>query len=155
MKGTIDFNYDFRNDVVVARPRWTLDTPVEVVRWYEVQSRYFKARFGGPKDLIVINHHFDVAPQLGTLWTCYCAKMLETFVRFAVHVKSSSHVQQTSTSSVLRYCISTVEVATLGEAVDAILELRQAAAAASSGSGARRHSSTQMPVLPGSTKLRA
>ena len=49
MKGTIDFKYDFHNDLVIASPRWNVDTPTEALRWYQTHSRYFTSRFSRRK----------------------------------------------------------------------------------------------------------
>ncbi len=88
MKGTIDFQYDDRSDVVIARPRWLLDTAVEITRWYKLHADYFAGRFHGPKDLITLHDGFDVATKVAPLWDAYSAKLHESCVRFSVRVRT-------------------------------------------------------------------
>ncbi len=126
-RGTIDFHHDRANDLVVARPRWHLGSAPEVVRWYEMNARYFRGRFSGPKDLVVVHDAFDLSPQLGTLWACYAVKLQDEWVRYTAHVKSSERVRQTTRTSVLRFCLSSTEVSSVEEAIAAIARLREAA----------------------------
>jgi hypothetical protein len=128
VKGTIDFRYDFDHDVVISRPRWTIDSSSEVMRWYQLHANYFGPRFKGKKDLIVVNDAFDVLPKVATLWGSYRAKLHESFVRFTVPVSNNPRVRLTTNTSGVRYSVSTnsLEAATVEEAVDAILAVREA-----------------------------
>jgi hypothetical protein len=126
MAGTIDFRHDSVNDIVVSRPRWTLTTAVEVMRWYQMHASYFSARFRDRKDLIVINDHFDLAPKAATLWGQYRARLHETYVRYSVRVNNNPRVRLSTNTSAARYSISALECDTVEQAVDAILKARAA-----------------------------
>jgi hypothetical protein len=141
VRGTIDFRHDIVNDIVIQTPRWTLDSPVEVMRWYQVQASYFAQRFREKKDVIILNGAFDVTPQVGTLWGQYRAKLHEVYVRHSVRVANSPRVRLTTNTSAARYSISALEALTLDEAVLAILAAR-APAPARSPSGFRPASSS-------------
>jgi hypothetical protein len=127
MRGTIDFRHDAEHDVVIASPRWSLASAPDVVRWYEMNARYFKGRFASPKDLVFVNDRFDIAPGLGTLWACYALKLQDSWVRHVVHVHSNAQVREVTRTSVLRFCLSSWEAATVDDAIAAIARLRDAA----------------------------
>jgi hypothetical protein len=155
LKGTIDFQYDFHNDLVVARPRWHIDTPAEALRWYQMHARYFTARFSRPKDMIVVEDAFDVAPEIGALWRTYCANLQEeSLVRFSIYVKSRSSLRPTATARGPRHGSGTIETPTVEDAVATIMVLRQRDESMRSSSEMRavRPSSTQTLGLPKALK---
>ncbi len=127
VRGTIDFVHDAVNDVVIQRPRRLLDTPVEVMRWYQLQAGYFSARFKERKDVVVVDDGFDVTPQVATLWGQYRARLHELYIRHFARVGGSPRVRLASNTSAVRYSISAVEKPTVEEAVTFILHARQEA----------------------------
>jgi len=124
--GTIDFRHDVMHDIVVTRPRWKLETSVDVMRWYQMQAAYFSARFQDRKDVIVLNDAFDVAPKVAALWGQYRARLHEAFIRYSVRVSSNARVRLTTNTSAARYSISALECPTIDEAIHAILGAREA-----------------------------
>ncbi len=143
VKGTIDFRHDTVNDIVVTRPRWTLDSSVEVMRWYQMHASYFGARFQDRKDVIVINDAFDVLPKVAALWGQYRAKLHETYIRYSVRVNNNPRVRLSTNTSAARYTISALETPTLEAAIAAILAAR--AEAGDTPSPRRYSSSTSVP----------
>lgn len=137
MAGTIDFRHDAVNDLVVSRPRWTLTTAVDVMRWYQMHAGYFGGRFKSKKDLIVLHEAFDVAPKVASLWGQYRARLHESYLRFSVRVNSNPRVRLTTNTSAARYSISAVECASLDEAVASIHAARVALGTMPPGSGSR------------------
>jgi hypothetical protein len=125
MRGTIDFRYDFDHDLVIARPKWTLDATAEVMRWYELHAKYFSARFRTPKDLITVNDAFDVTPKVATVWGSYRAKIHQSFIRHSVRVNNNARVRLTTNTSGARYSISTLETSSVEEAIREILAARE------------------------------
>ena len=123
--GTIDFSYDFLHDVVIARPRWTLETAAEVMRWYESHARYFAGRFSRPKDLITIHDAFEVAPQIRSLWQNYEARLQENLVRFAASVMESPAARHARSAGLARDGAAVIVTDTVADAVAAILARRQ------------------------------
>ncbi len=130
-RGTIDFRHDLVNDIVIETPRWTLDSPIEVMRWYQMQASYLGQRFRERKDVVILNGAFDVTPQVATLWGQYRAKLSEVYVRYSVRVNNSPRVRLCTNTSAARYSISSLETDTLEEAVRAILGARETAIAKS------------------------
>jgi len=144
--GTIDFRHDTVNDIVVSRPRWTLDSSVEVMRWYQLYASYFSGRFQEKKDLIVLHDAFDILPKVATLWGQYRAKVHESFVRCSVRVNSNARVRLTTNTSAARYSISALECATIEEAIAAIKGAREVAEARPSESGTRPRESLSWKI---------
>jgi hypothetical protein len=145
VKGTIDFQYDFHNDLVLAKSRWLVDTPAEAMRWYQTHARYFTARFSRPKDLIAVDDAFDLAPEVSHLWRGYCAKLQESFVRFMIRVKNGSRVQAPASKRAAGHGNGTIEVPTVADALATVLVLRRGEQSARPSAAMRtvRSSSTQ------------
>jgi hypothetical protein len=125
MKGTIDFDYRQDVDIVVARPRWVLDSSIEVMRWHQLHANYFKARFNAPKDMVVVNDAFDVAPRVATLWGSYRAKLHQTIVRLSIGVNNSARVRQSTQTSGVRHSIGSLEAESVDAAVAALVAIRE------------------------------
>lgn len=151
MKGTIDFRYDFDNEIVIARPRWHIDTPAEAMRWYQLSSRYFTARFSSPKDLIIVEDAFRVAPEVRPLWLGYRDKALDAFVRLAVYVTSSSQPRLAFvtpvTSGARGSGVGRMETPTVEDAIAAIRRLRQDSESPPSGRALRAVGPASRPPL--------
>ncbi len=137
MNGTVNFEYDFEHDVIIARPRWTLESAQDVMRWYQLHADYFLGRFHARKDMITVNDAFDVAPKIATLWGLYRAKLHESCVSFSVRVRSNPRVRLTTNTSGVRYSISTLEAPTIDDALSLILALRESREFAHPPSSAR------------------
>ena len=144
VRGTIDFVHDAVNDVVIERPRWVLDSPVEVMRWYQLQAGYFSARFKERKDVVVVYDGFDVTPQVATLWGQYRARLHELYVRHFVRVGGGPRARMATDTSAVRYSISSAEEQTVEKAVAFILRIREQAAKERAGSGAQHRASKLM-----------
>jgi hypothetical protein len=149
MRGVLEFQEDRARRVVVTRARWTLDTPSEVMRWYQLHANYLGSRFGEPRDLAAINDAFDLAPKVASLWGSYRAKLHEKLVRFSVGVNSNARVRLTINTSGALYSIPTAEAATVEEAICAILAMREAKTKerTMSDSRMRKLSSTEMQAV--------
>lgn len=129
MPGNIEFRHDMELDIVVSRPRWVLDSTVEVMRWYQLHVSYFSGRFREKKDVVAVHDAFDVHAKVATLWGKYRATLLDTYVRYSVRVGNNPRVRLTMNTSAARYRVSAVESPTFDEAVKTILAARAAAKA--------------------------
>jgi len=118
--GTIDFSHDTLNDLVVIRSRWTLDSSLEVSRWYHIQAGFFTTRFRERKDVILLNDAFDITLQVAELWGKYRARLHEVYFRLSARVGSTPRVELTTNTSGVRYAIRSVECASLEDAIAAI-----------------------------------
>lgn len=126
MKGILEFQELREHRIVVTRARWTLETPIEVMRWYQLHASYLGARFGGPSDLVAIHDALDLAPRIATLWGSYRARLHERLIRFWVGVNSNARVRLTVNTSGALHDVPTTEAATVEEAIDAIVAMREA-----------------------------
>ena len=151
-KGTIDFRYDPLHEIVVTRTRWTLDSPLEVMRWYQLQAGYFGGRFTERKDVVLLNEAFDVTPQVATLWGQYRARLHESYIRLSVRVGNNARVRLATNTSGVRYTISSIECSSLEEAVEAILATREATTRSPSSVRLRR--STPPESFPASQRTK-
>ncbi len=123
--GTVDFHYDFHDDLVFARARWSLSTPVEVTRWYEMHARYFASRFSRPKDMITVADAMEVSRSVLPLWERYTVRLHETAVRFSATVVSMPLPASGAGKSPR---LPSVDVGSIADAVAAILARRRALA---------------------------
>jgi hypothetical protein len=144
-KGTIDFRHDVGADIVVMRPRWVLDSTLEVTRWYHLASGYFAQRFREKKDVVSVHEGFDVTPQVAALWGQYRARLNEAHIRLSVRVGNNPRVRLATQTSSVRYSVSALECPTVEEAIQVILKAREAAARPPSG---LRPRSSSVPPAP-------
>jgi hypothetical protein len=126
MRGTIDFHYEFVNDIVIAMPRWNLETSCEVMHWYELHANYLRARFRGPKDLVTVNDNFKVALPVAALWESYRSQLFQTLVRHSVLVDSREPSRVMSHLDGAHIATGRGEVSTIEAAVSTILAAREA-----------------------------
>jgi hypothetical protein len=121
--GTVDFQYSFPEDIVIARSRWSIDTPAEVMCWYELHARYLTARFSRSKDLITVQDKLDVSPKVIWLWERYFVRLHEDLLRFSAIVGGKAWSRLALAGS----RVDTIESATLADAMAAIRARRKAA----------------------------
>lgn len=126
MKGTIDFRYDDTNDVVIATPRWRIETPADAADWLDASARYLK-RFNRRMDLIAVLDDFDIAPAVAAVWGEHRAKLHQAYTRHSMRVKASSRVRLYVNTSGARFDVATGEAASVPDAIAAIHALRAAA----------------------------
>jgi hypothetical protein len=153
-KGTIEFVHDAASDIVIERPRWVLNTAVEVMRWYQLQAGYFSGRFKERKDVIVVDDGFDVSHKVSTLWGQYRARLHELYIRRYVRVGGGARVQLATNTSTVRYSISSVEKPTVEEAIAFILQARKEAEPGQTGSGSRGRMSKALRLSSASFKAK-
>lgn len=126
MKGTIKFNYDRDNDVIVATPHWKLETEADVKAWFDQYVVYMK-RFDRKMDFVVILDDFEIKPSIGPLFGEYRAKIHQQFTRHNFRVHSSKSVKLFVNTSGVRYNVATSEAATLEDAIEGIKAARREA----------------------------
>lgn len=125
MMGSVDFRYDTTNDLVVAVPRWVIETPDDVRAWYEQYASYFEANFKRPVDVIIVLDDFHIKASVAVLWGEHRAKIHQRFTRYSFRVHSDSHVRLFVDTSGARYDVSTLEAATVDGAIEGIKALRE------------------------------
>ncbi len=126
MSGTIQFEYDEKNQIVIATPHWKIVTEADVLTWFSQYQRYMM-RFPHRMDFIFVLDDFDVHPAIGSKWGEYRAKLHKQFTRFNYRVHSKRDVKLFVNTSGVRYNVSTEEAASVADAVEGILSARRAA----------------------------
>ena len=126
MKGTIDFQYDAANDVVIATPRWVIETEAEVGQWHDQYVSYMP-RFGRKMDMVIVLDHFEIKAAIGVVWGAARAKIHKQFTRFNYRVHANNRVRLFVNTSGARYNVATEEAATVEDAIAGIHAARRAA----------------------------
>jgi hypothetical protein len=126
MPGTIHFQYDEQNQIVIATPRWKINTEADVLAWFGQYQRYMM-RFTHKVDFIVVLDEFDVHPSIGSMWGEYRAKLHKQYTRFNYRVHSKRDVKLFVNTSGVRYSVSTDEANSVADAIRGILNARRAA----------------------------
>jgi hypothetical protein len=126
MKGKIEFNYDFLNDLVIATPRWKIEIREDVLAWYAQYESYMK-NFNRKMDFIVVLDDFHIGATIGVAWGEYRAKVHQRFTRFNYRVHSNNRVKLFVNTSGVRYNVATEEAATIEDAIEGIKAARRAA----------------------------
>jgi hypothetical protein len=117
MPGSIEFTYDAENDVVIARPKWTIATQEDCDVWLSEWAAYL-SQFGRKIDCIIILDDFFVEAEIAPLWGEYRARLTNDYHRFSCRVHSNWSVRTYVLSSGARFGVAASEA----ESVEAALE---------------------------------
>ena len=126
MKGTIDFSYDEKNDIVIAIPHWNVESLEDCKVWYDQWVDYM-SKFDGKKDVIMILDNFNVKASYSVEWGQYRVKVLHEYTRFSYRVNPNLSTGIFIKTSGVRYNASTNEANSLEAAIAAIKEDRKKA----------------------------
>ena len=124
MKGTVTFAYDRANDVVVATPRWHLETEADVLACYRRYESYLKI-FTRKMDLIVVLDDFTISPTIGVVWGEYRARLYKHYTRFTYRVRSNGRVKLFVNASGVQHEVATEEATTVEDAIEEIAAARR------------------------------
>ena len=124
MRGTIDFECDAARDVVLATPRWRIETEDDVREWYAQYEAYFEP-LGRRVDVIFVLDHFELRPALGVLCGEYRARMQQRYTRNSIRVHPSLGVKLYVRTSGNRHGAMTDEAPDLESAYALLEELRR------------------------------
>ncbi|MDD2775108.1 MAG: hypothetical protein PHU06_04055 [Gallionella sp.] len=102
MTGTIQFQYDEENDVVIVTPHWKIETKEDCEAWFKQYVDYFGV-FHRKVDAVFVLDDFVVASQIVTVWSEYRVRLMKSFIRFSYRVNSNSLVNIMVKSSSFRY----------------------------------------------------
>lgn len=120
MRGTIYFQYDTENDIVIATPHWRIDSQEDCELWLDQYIAYFSHRFDRPMDIIFVLHDFRINSQIMTEWGEYRAKLLAHYARFYYLVHPDPIVNIASLISALKYKNPSSEAESIEQAIAAI-----------------------------------
>ncbi len=124
MPGRIDFKHDAFHDIVIATPHWNVETEQDLFEWYQTYVNYMK-RFSRKMDSVIVVDDFKVAPNLGSKWGEYRAKIHHQYLRYNFRVHCNPRVKLFTNTSGVRYNISREEAASVEDAIEGILEARR------------------------------
>jgi hypothetical protein len=126
MPGTIEFTFDADNDVVIARPKWSISTPEDCETWFAEWTSYLSS-FGRKIDCIIVLDDFFVDEGIATLWGEYRARLTNEYHRFSCRVHSNWDVRTYVLSSGARFGVAANEAESVEAALDSIRKARERA----------------------------
>ena len=126
MKGIIDFEYDEANDIVIATPRWNIESVEDCEIWYNQWVEYL-SQFNRKMDAIMVLDNFHVKASYSVEWGKYRVKVLHEHTRYTYRVNSDLSTGIFVKTSGMRYNASTNEANSIAAAKEAILEDRKKA----------------------------
>lgn len=124
MKGIIEFKHDTVNDIVIAIPKWKIETEEDCEIWYKQWVDYLK-KFGRKVDCIMVLDEFSVHGQVASHWGEYRAKVINELTRFSYRVNPDLYTGIFIKTSGVRYNASSKEAKSLESAIEAIKEERK------------------------------
>lgn len=74
MPGTIDFRHDAANDIVIAVPKWTIQSKDDCEVWFG-QWVAGLSKYGRKVDCVVVLDDFHVDTQIASTWGEYRARL--------------------------------------------------------------------------------
>jgi hypothetical protein len=123
MPGHIEFMHDEDNDIVVATPKWHIETEEDCKVWYKQWETYLQ-KFGRKMDCIMLLSDFKVDAGIGAAWGRYRAELNKQYVRYGYRVNPDIAVSLYTKTSGVRYSASTSEAADYESAIKAIMDAR-------------------------------
>jgi hypothetical protein len=118
--GTIDFQYDAVNDIVIATPHWKIESQADCERWLNQYEAYFSQYFDRPMDMIFVLHDFTINSQIMTVWGEYRIKLITRYIRFYYLVHPKPIVNIASSISAIKYKNPSGEADSIEHAIAAI-----------------------------------
>jgi hypothetical protein len=126
MTGRIDFSYDAENDVVIARPAWTIATEEDCAIWLRQWVDYLSP-FGRKLDCIIVLDDFHVEARVASKWGEYRARLTNDYHRFSCRVHSDWNVRTAILASGTRHNVAASEAESVMAAMDRIRAARRQA----------------------------
>ena len=124
MKGTMEFNYDEKNDIVIVTPHWRIETKEDCEIWYNQWVDYLE-KFGRKIDAIMVLNDFYVKAGVSVEWGHYRVKILKEYTRFTYRVSPDLATGIFIKTSGIRYNASTNEANSVEAAIEAIRNDRE------------------------------
>jgi len=124
MPGNMKFQYDPVNDLVIGTPHWKIETLDDIAEWYR-QYEVFFSTFKRKMDLVVVLDDFAVATPIGPAWGEARARVHRNFIGHNFRVHSNAKVHLFVNTSGARYNVSTLEAASIEDAIEGIKEARR------------------------------
>ena len=126
MPGTIEFTYDAAKDIVIAVPKWDIETKEDCEVWY-AQWEAHMSKYGRKLDCVVVLDDFHIGPRIASAWGEYRAKLNNTHFRHSFRVHADPTVKLFIQTSGVRFNAASGEAATVDGAIEGILDARKQA----------------------------
>ncbi len=126
MPGKIDFTYDTTNDIVIAVPKWNIETQEDCEVWYREWESCL-SKYGRKVDCIVVLDDFHIHTRIASAWGEYRAKLNNTYFRHSFRVHADPTVKLFIQTSGVRFNAASGEAATVDGAIEGILDARKEA----------------------------
>jgi hypothetical protein len=126
MTGTIIFEYDANNDIIIATPKWHVITHNDCEEWYKQWAEYV-SKFNRKLDIIMVLDEFKVESKIAAEWGKYRAKVINTYTRFSCRVNSSYLTSIYVKTSGIQHHASAQESKTIEGAYEVIMAERKKA----------------------------
>lgn len=123
-KGSIRFERDEKNDIVIAYPKWHIETEEDCKVWLAQYEAYF-APFGRRVDIIVVLDEFSIGNGIGSVWGSYRAEIHKRFTRHSVRVHANAKVRTYSATSGALHGVPSDEARDVPTAIALIHEHRR------------------------------
>jgi hypothetical protein len=124
MPGTIEFTYDAAKDIVIAVPKWNIETKEDCEIWY-TQWEAHLSKYGRKVDCVVVLDDFHIGPRIASAWGEYRAKLNNTYFRHSFRVHADPTVKIFIQTSGVRFNAAAGEAATVEGAIEGILDARK------------------------------
>ncbi len=124
MPGKIEFTYDTANDIVIAVPKWRIETDQDCRTWFDEWAAHMST-YGRKVDCIVVLDDFYVDAHIAPNWGEYRAKLNNTYFRHSYRVHANATVKLFIQTSGVRFSAASGEAATVEDAIAGILDARQ------------------------------
>ena len=126
MPGTIDFRYDAANDIVIATPKWMIESKADCEVWFRQWADYL-SKYGRKVDCVVVLDDFHVDARIAAAWGEYRARLNNTYFRHSYRVHADPTVKLFIQTSGVRFNAAAGEAPTVEDAVEGILDARKKA----------------------------
>ncbi len=123
MTGTIQFQYDEENDVVIVTPHWKIETQADCEAWFKQYVDYF-GLFHRKVDAIFVLDDFVVTSQIVAIWSEYRVRVMKSYIRISYRVNSNSLVNIMLKASSFRYNAISQDADSIEGAIEGIKAAR-------------------------------
>ncbi len=124
MPGKIDFTYDTANDIVIAVPKWRIETEQDCRLWFSEWSANL-SKYGRKVDCVVVLDDFHVDARIASKWGEFRAQLNNDYFRHSYRVHADPTVKLFIQTSGVRFNAASGEAPTVEDAIAGILDARQ------------------------------
>ncbi len=124
--GTILFQYDENNDVVIAIPNWKIETQADCEVWFKQYMDYLTP-FKRKVDMIFVLDDFAVTSQIIKVWGEYRTDLVKNHIRFSYRIHLNTLIKVIIKSGALKYNAASQDADSIEGAIAGIKAARLAA----------------------------